>query len=79
MYEALNLSALQEGESAYVTEVNAPPARPPQPVNILALQTALAAYSELSRQNKKEFWGRIVGQITITNDDHFFVTLVRHI
>lgn len=60
-------------------EANAPPARPPQPVNILALQTALAAYSELSRQNKKEFWGRIVGQITITNDDHFFVTPVRHI
>lgn len=26
MYEALNLSALQEGESAYVTEVNAGPA-----------------------------------------------------
>lgn len=60
-------------------EANAPPARPPQPVNILTLQTALAAYSELSRQNKKEFWGRIVGQITITNDDHFFVTPVRHI
>ncbi len=26
MYEALNLSALREGESAYVTEVNAGPA-----------------------------------------------------
>lgn len=60
-------------------EVNAPPARPPQPVNILAIQTALSAYSELSRQNKKEFWGRIIGQITITQDDHFFVTPIRHI
>ena len=26
MYEALNLSALREGESAYVTEINAGPA-----------------------------------------------------
>ena len=26
MYETLNLSALREGESAYVTQVSAPPA-----------------------------------------------------
>lgn len=58
---------------------NTPPARPPKPVNIVAIQTALAAYGELSRQHKKEFWGRTVGQITITNDDHFFVTPIRHI
>lgn len=58
---------------------NAPPARPPKPVNILAMKTALSAYGALSRQNKKEFWCRTLGQITITNDDHFFVSPVRHI
>lgn len=60
-------------------ESNAPALRPPQPVNIIAIQTALAAYNELSRQHKKEFWGRIVSKITITNDDHFFVEPFRHI
>lgn len=59
-------------------EAASPPTRPPQPVDIPAIQTALSAYDELSRQNKKEFWARIVGQITITNDDHFFVAPVRH-
>lgn len=58
---------------------NTPPARPPKPIDIVAIQTALAAYSELSRQHKKEFWTRTVSQITITNDDHFFVTPIRHI
>lgn len=57
---------------------NLPSARPPQPINIPAIQTALLAYSELSRQNKKEFWSKTVSQITITNDDHFFVTPFRH-
>lgn len=57
---------------------NAPELRPPQPVNIVAIQTALSAYSELSRQHKKEFWGKMVSKITITNDDHFFVELFRH-
>lgn len=57
---------------------NAPLLQPPQPVNIVAIQTALAAYSELSRQHKKEFWGKTVSKITITNDDHFFVTPLRH-
>lgn len=60
-------------------EANAPALRPPQPINILSVQTALSAYSELSRQNRKEFWGRIIDQVTITNDDHFFVTPIRHI
>lgn len=58
---------------------NAPPSRPSKPVDIVAIQTVLAAYSELSRQGKKEFWARIVGKITITNDDHFFVEPIRHI
>lgn len=60
-------------------EAHTPASKPPQSVNILSIQTALAAYSELSRQNKKEFWTRTVGQISITNDDHFFVAPVRHI
>lgn len=58
---------------------NAPASQPPQPVNILAIQTVLAAYSELSRQHKKEFWGKTVSKISITNSDHFFVELFRHI
>ncbi len=57
---------------------NLPSARPPQPINIPAIQTALLAYSKLSRQNKKEFWSKTISQITITNDDHFFVTPFRH-
>ena len=60
-------------------EANEPAVQPPQPVNILAIQTALAAYSELSRQNQKEFWTRVISRITITNDDHFFITPSRHI
>ena len=57
---------------------NTPPALPQKPVDIIAIQTTLAAYSELSRQNKKEFWCRTIGQIAITNDDRFFVSPVRH-
>lgn len=57
---------------------NAPAQQPPKPVNIVAIQTALSAYGELSRQHKKEFWGKMVGRITITNDDHFFVEPFRH-
>lgn len=57
---------------------NTPPELPPKPVDIVTIQTALSAYSELSRQNKKEFWCRTIGQITITNDDHFFVSPIRH-
>lgn len=61
-----------------IRAANTPPARPPKPVDIVSIQTALSAYSELSRQNKKEFWCRTVGKIIITNDDHFFVSPVRH-
>lgn len=60
-------------------ELNSPAAQPPSPIDILPIQTALASYGELTRQNKKEFWSRIVGQITITNNDDFFVSPVRHI
>ena len=57
---------------------NTPPALSKKPVDIVAIQTALAAYSELSRQNKKEFWCRTIGRITITNCDHFFVSPISH-
>lgn len=57
---------------------NAPELSPPQPINIVAIQTALSAYGELSRQHKKEFWERTVSRITITSDDHFFVEPFRH-
>lgn len=57
---------------------NTPPALSKKPVDIVAIQTALAAYSELSRQNKKEFWCRTIGRIIITNDDHFFVSPISH-
>lgn len=57
---------------------NAPPVRPPKPVDIVAIQTVLSAYSGLSRQSKKEFWCRTVGKIIITNDDNFFVLPIRH-
>lgn len=51
----------------------------PKPVNISKISTALTAYEWLTRPEKKEFWGRIIGTITITNDDHFFVWPFRHI
>lgn len=57
---------------------NVPAQRPQKPVNIVVIQTALSAYDELSRQHKKEFWGKMVNKITITNDDHFFVEPFRH-
>lgn len=45
----------------------------PTPVDTKAISDALSAYSELSKQSKKEFWARIIGKIVITNDDDFFV------
>ena len=59
-------------------EATKPEERPPKPVDILAVKTALSAYDTLSRMGKKEFWCRIVGEVTITNDDRFFVSPVRH-
>lgn len=45
----------------------------PRPVNTAELREALSLYSELSKQGRKEFWGRIISKIVITNDDDFFV------
>lgn len=60
-------------------EVYAPEQQPFKPVDTKQIETILSAYEWLTRQEKKEFWGRIIGTITITNDDHFFVEPIRHI
>lgn len=44
----------------------------PAPVDTRPISNALSAYSELSRQNRKEFWSRTIGKIVITNEDGFF-------
>ncbi len=59
-------------------EQNQPKERPFEPIDTKPIQTALLAYDLLTRQEKKEFWGRVIGTITITNDDHFFVEPIRH-
>lgn len=56
----------------------APEPEPPKPVDTKLIRTALSAYESLTRQEKKEFWCRVVGSITITNEDRFFVEPVRH-
>ena len=45
----------------------------PEPVNLKEITDALSAYSELSKEHKKEFWARIIGRIVVTNEDDFFV------
>lgn len=57
----------------------APEAVPQKPVDLKAIETVLPAYSWMTRQEQKEFWGRVIGTITITNDDRFFVEPFRHI
>ena len=59
-------------------EAYAPELEPPKPVDTKLIRTALSAYESLTRQEKKEFWCRVVGSITITNEDRFFVEPVRH-
>jgi len=59
-------------------EAYAPEPEPPKPVDTKLIRTALSAYESLTRQEKKEFWCRVVGSITITNEDRFFVEPVRH-
>lgn len=45
----------------------------PKPVDLERLAGALSLYGSLSQQHKKEFWGRVIGKIIITNGDDFFV------
>lgn len=48
-------------------------------VDIQEIYNMLSLYKTLSRQEQKEFWARLIGEITITNEDVFFVSPVRHI
>ena len=50
----------------------------PKPVDIAAFLEVLKIYKTLSRAEQKEFWNGVIGEITITNDDSFFVSPVRH-
>lgn len=50
----------------------------PKVVNTKGIDDVLKAYEWLTRRERKEFWNRIVGEIKITNDDHFFVSPIRH-
>lgn len=50
----------------------------PKPVDIAAFADVLKVYKTLSRPEQKEFWNRVIGEITISNDDTFFVSPVRH-
>lgn len=58
--------------------IYAPESRMPKPVDIEPIKTVLSAYAGLTRQEKKEFWARTIGTITITNEDRFFVAPFRH-
>ena len=59
-------------------KLHLPEEKPPEQVDVRPIESALTAYEWLSREGKKEFWSRIVGEIAITNDDHFFVVPFRH-
>jgi site-specific DNA recombinase len=58
--------------------IHAPQFQPPKVVDIKSIQTVLGAYDRMNRKEKKEFWGRVIGKIVITKEDHFFVAQVRH-
>lgn len=49
-----------------------------KPVDVSNLSTILDLYHLLSRSEQKELWNRLIGHITITNNDEFFVSPVRH-
>ncbi|MCI8698301.1 MAG: recombinase family protein [Oscillospiraceae bacterium] len=72
-YEQDYISLRNQLRDAYTPEPE-----PPKPVDTKLIRTALSAYESLTRQEKKEFWCRVVGSIAITNEDRFFVEPVRH-
>lgn len=59
-------------------KVNAYEGEQRKPVDVSNLSTVLDLYHSLSRSEKKELWNRLIGHITITNNDEFFVSPVRH-
>lgn len=42
-------------------------------VDVDGVKDVLGTYKMLSRAGKKEFWGRIVSKIIITNEDDFSI------
>lgn len=50
-----------------------------RPINTKEIENILQVYQHLSRSEKKELWGRLIGQITITKDGQFSVSPFRHI
>lgn len=58
--------------------IHAPEVQPPKQVDTKEIGSVLQAYEWLTRSEKKEFWGRVIGKISITNDDRFFVAPIRH-
>jgi len=59
-------------------QARAPEASQSKPINTREIETVLLLYKFLSRSEQKELWGRVIGEITITNDDQFSVSPFRH-
>lgn len=51
---------------------------PPQLVDTQVIANVLQLYASLSRSEQKELWGQVIGEITVTNEDTFFVSPFRH-
>ena len=51
---------------------------PPRPVNLAEISNMLASYSGLTRAGKRELWSRVVGKITASPNDDFFVSPIWH-
>ena len=47
--------------------------QPKKPVDVKKITNLLATYPKLSRAGQKEFWGRILKRIVITQADDFFI------
>lgn len=72
-YEKDYTSLRDELRKASLPEINIP-----QPVDIKEIENVLQVYKNLSKGEQKELWNRIIGEITVTNDEHFFVSPIRH-
>lgn len=48
----------------------------PTPIDLNAIESALASYEYLDKNSRKAFWIRIIDRITITNSEEFTVTLI---
>lgn len=50
----------------------------PTPIDIKPIEDVLQVYKTLTRGEQKELWARLIGYITITNQDVFSVSPFRH-